>query len=316
MKKIALLLLSLTFSLMCAAHSDENWQENDMLKNLQPGDKAALLMVHFGTSYDDTRAVTIDALNSRVKEEFPSLRVEEAYTSRMIVRILEKRGVKKQLPVDALLKLRAEGYTHVIVQSSTVIDGAEMESLRIDAAKVAPFFKEVRIGAPLLASVWDNHAVAKIIAGKYAKEEKAKGGRQHFILVGHGTYTPSTATYSQMDYILKSTGYDNFHVATIEGFPTYDTALAQFADEKKVKGVTLVPFMFVAGDHAQNDIAGEWKEELEKEGYKVDVVMEGLGQNPEIQQIYIDHIKFALHHKAIGIMAKKAKYDAEGQMGN
>ena len=311
MKRLVLLLVSLTFSFMCAAHSDENWQENDMLKNLQPGDKAAVLMVHFGTSYDDTRAVTIDALNNRVKEEFPTLRVEEAYTSRMIVRILAKRGVVKQLPVDALLKLRAEGYTHVVVQSSTVIDGAEMESLRKDIAKVAPFFKDIRIGAPLLASVWDNYAVAKIIAGKYNKEEKTKGGRQHYILVGHGTYTPSTATYSQMDYILKSTGHDNFHVATLEGFPTYETALVQFENEKKVKGVTLIPFMFVAGDHAQNDIAGDWKEELDKEGYKVDVVMEGLGQNPDIQQIYIDHLKFALHHKAIDIMTKKAKYNKE-----
>ena len=311
MKKLILLLLSFTVSLVCAAHSDENCIESHMLKNMQPGDKAAVLMVHFGTSYDDTRAATIDAINKRVKEEFPDLKVEEAYTSRMIVRILAKRGITKQLPVDALLKLKAEGYTHVIVQSTNVIEGAEMESLRIDVAKVAPFFKDIRIGAPLLSSVWDNFAVVKILTGMYAKEEKSKGGRQHYILVGHGTYTPSTATYSQVDYILKSTGYDNFHVATLEGYPTYETAMAQFENEKKIKGVTLIPFMFVAGDHAQNDIAGEWKEQVEKDGYKADVVLQGLGEIPAIQQLYIDHIKFALHHKVIDIMTKKAKYDKE-----
>ena len=311
MKKFLLLFVASLFSIMCMAHSDENFQESDMLKSMQPGDKAAVLMVHFGTSYDDTRALTIDAINNRVKEEFQNLRVEEAYTSRMIVRILDKRGVKKDLPVDALLKLKAEGYTHVIVQSTNVIEGAEMESLRIDVAKVAPFFKDIRIGAPLLSSVWDCHSVAKIITGMYAGQEKPKGGRQHYILVGHGTYTSSTATYSQIDYILKATGYDNFHVATLEGYPTYETAMAQFENEKKVKGVTLVPFMFVAGDHAQNDIAGEWKEQVESDGYAATAVMKGLGEIPQIQEIYIDHIKFALHHKVIGIMAKKAHYDKE-----
>lgn len=300
-------MVSVMFSFVCLAHSDENCIESHMLETMKPGDKAAILMVHFGTSYDDTRSVTIDALNNRVSEEFPELKIEEAYTSRMIIKILEKRGVKKMLPIDALLKLRAEGYTHIIVQSSNVIDGAEMESLRIDVAKVAPFFKDIRIGSPLLSSVWDNYEVAKIIAGKY-QQEKSKGGRQHFVLVGHGTYTPITSIYSQVDYIFKSLGYDNFHVATLEGFPTYDTALAQFENEKKIKGVTLIPFMFVAGDHAQNDIAGEWKEDLEKAGYNVDVAMEGLGEILQIQQIYIDHIKFALHHKVIDIMTKKEKY--------
>lgn len=311
MKKLLLFLFAFSFPLLGIAHSDENYQENDMLKNMQPGDKAAVLMVHFGTSYDDTRTATIDAINLKVREAFPQLRFEEAYTSRMIIRILGKRGIVKMTPLDALLKLRGEGYTHIIVQSSNIIDGAEMESLRKDVAQVEQFFKEVRIGAPLLSSVWDNYAVAKIMADKYAEKEVSKGPEQHYIFVGHGTYTTSTAIYSQIDYIFKSMGHDNFHVATLEGFPSYDTALAQFENEKKVKGVTLVPFMFVAGDHARNDIAGDWKDSLEEDGYKTDVVMEGLGQIPEIQDIYISHIKFSLHHRAIGIMEKKAKYASE-----
>lgn len=311
MKKLFLFLLAFSFPFLGMTHSDENYQESDMLKNMQPGDKAAVLMVHFGTSYDDTRTTTIDAINAKVRKAFPELRFEEAYTSRMIIRILGKRGIVKRTPLDALLKLRGEGYTHIIVQSTNIIDGAEMESLRRDVAQVEQFFKEVRVGAPLLSSVWDNYAVARILAEKYAADGSGKGLRQHFMFVGHGTYMPSTATYSQMDYIFKSMGHENFHVATLEGFPSYDTALAQFENEKKVKGVTLVPFMFVAGDHARNDIAGEWKGSLEEAGYKVDVAMEGLGQIPGIQDIYISHIKFSLHHRAIGIMEKKAKYASE-----
>ena len=137
-----------------------------------------------------------------------------------------------------------------------------------------------------------------------------KRGKEHFVLVGHGTYTPGTATYSQMDYMLKVAGFGNFHVGTIEGYPTFETMLAQLK-AAKAKSVTLVPFMFVAGDHAKNDIAGEWREMLEKkEGYTVHVRMEGLGQIPEIQKIFVDHIRFGLKHRTQGIMEKKAAYAA------
>ena len=311
MKKLFLFFVAIAFSVASFAHSDENWQESDMLKNMQSEDKAALLMVHFGTSYDDTRAATIDALNKKAQQEFPQLAFAEAYTSRMIINILGKRGVEKDTPLEALLKLRAAGFTHIVVQSSNVIDGAEMESLRKDIAQVEQFFKEVRVGAPLLSSVWDCYEVVKILGEKYSQPAAKKGAQQHFILVGHGTYTPITATYSQVDYIFKERGYSNFHVATIEGFPTYDTAIKQFENEKKVKGVTLVPFMFVAGDHAQNDVAGEWKEQLVEDGYNADAAMQGLGEIPQIQDMFIAHIKFALKRKAIGIMDKKARYAVE-----
>ena len=112
-----------------------------------------------------------------------------------------------------------------------------------------------------------------------------------------------------MDYMLKVAGFGNFHVGTIEGYPTFETMLAQLK-AAKAKSVTLVPFMFVAGDHAKNDIAGEWREMLEKEGYTVHVRMEGLGQIPEIQKIFVDHIRFGLKHRTQGIMEKKAAYAA------
>lgn len=109
--------------------------------------------------------------------------------------------------------------------------------------------------------------------------------------------------------MLKAAGRTNFHVGTIEGYPTFDTMLAQLKTSK-AKSVTLMPLMFVAGDHARNDIAGEWKEALEKEGYTVEARMEGLGQIPQIQEIFIEHIRFMLKHRARGIMEKKAGYAA------
>lgn len=152
-------------------------------------------------------------------------------------------------------------------------------------------------------------------SGKYSGEPlqrpgtRQKAAKENFVLVGHGTYTPATAIYSQMDYMLKAGGLTNFHVGTIEGYPTFDTMLAQLK-AGKAKRVTLIPFMFVAGDHAKNDIAGEWKEMLEKEGFTVSAQLEGLGQIPEIQEIFIDHIRFGLKHRMLDIMTKKAAYAA------
>lgn len=309
MRTLSLFIL-LTVSLLCRAHGGGNYEHSDMLASMKPGDKAALLMVHFGTTHDDTRALTIEAINAKVQADFPELKYQEAYTSRIIIRRLKERGIEKLTPLDALLKLRGEGYTHVIVQSTSIIDGVEMESLRKDVESVSPFFKDIRIGTPLLYSVEDAEKVAEILRNRLdASVRKKKGTQENFVLVGHGTYTPSTAIYSQMDYILKTNGLTNFHVGTVEGYPTFKTVLAQLK-AAKAKRVTLVPFMFVAGEHAKNDISGEWKEAFEKEGYTVSIRLEGLGQIPEIREMFIEHIRFALEHRMLDIMKKKAAYAA------
>lgn len=316
MKKLFSLLVLLTASLCVQAHEGGNFVASELLASMKPGDKAALLMVHFGTTHDDTRALTIDAINAKAQATFPELKLQEAYTSRIIIRRLKARGIEKLTPLEALLRLRSEGYTHVIVQSTNIIDGVEMESLRRDVESVQSFFTEVRTGTPLLYMVEDAEQVVDIL-GKYLNASPAKNGKvsakqlpmQSFVLVGHGTYTPSTAIYSQIDYMLKAHGLTNFHVGTIEGYPTFENMLAQLK-AGKTKRVMLAPFMFVAGDHAKNDIAVDWKEALEKEGYMVNVHMEGLGQIPAIQDIFINHIRFMMKHRMVGIMEKKAAYAA------
>lgn len=312
MKKILILFLLCQTVLLYQVHGEGGFAPDNLLSQLKNGEKAALLMVHFGTTYNDTRILTIDAINQKAKDKFPELAFKEAYTSRIVIRRLKERGIQKDTPLDALLQLRAEGFTHVLVQSSNIIDGVEMESLRHDVESVKPFFKEIRIGTPLLYTVEDCEKTASILAGRLEPknpQNKKQNTQTHIILVGHGTYTASTAIYSQMDYILKANGWTNFHVGTIEGYPTFDAVLAQLK-KTKAKQIILQPFMFVAGDHAKNDIAGEWKERLEKEGYSVTVRQEGLGQIPEIQDIFIEHIRFSMTHRAVGIMEKKAAYAA------
>lgn len=283
------------------AHGEENFVHEDVMQNLREGDKIALMMVHFGTTHDDTRAVTIDAINRKVMQEFPLMEFREAYTSRIIMRRLAKRGVRKLNPVEALAQLKSEGFTHVIVQSTNIIDGIEMESLRKDIDQMRPLFKEIRLGMPLLYTPEDYKQVIGYLAGKSKK-------KTFTILVGHGTYTPATAQYAMLDYMLQAEGHTDFAVGTVEGYPTFDNAVDRLQGQKKIKQVQLLPFMFVAGDHAKNDIAGDMKEALEKKGYKVTPLLEGLGEQPAIQQIYIDHIRFILKHRQVDIVEKKKDY--------
>ncbi|WP_455591099.1 sirohydrochlorin cobaltochelatase [Bacteroides sp.] len=303
MKRHFFSLLAILMFVFCQAHEGGNFIASDMLASMKPGDKAALLMVHFGTTYDETRALTIDAINRKAKEAFPQFELCEAYTSRIVMRRLKAKGIEKPTPTEALRKLKEDGYTHVIVQSTNIIEGIEMESLRTEVAAATPWFKDIRVGNPLLYAVEDYEAVIAALTNNLPPTGSV-------VWVGHGTYTPSTATYAMMDYMLKAKGFKNYHVGTIEGYPSFDDMLAQLRTDGN-KQVTLVPFMFVAGDHANNDIAVDWKEALEKAGYKVNVHMEGLGQQPAIQKLFIDHARFMLNHKMVNIMDKKKRYANE-----
>lgn len=292
-----------------STHAQElsSFVESDLLASLQKDEKAALLMVHFGTTYDETRSKTIDAINQKAKVLFPLLEVRESYTSRIIMRRLKARGIQKESPLEAMLRLRAEGYTHLIVQSTNVIDGVEMESLRKDVESVKPFFKEIRVGHPLMYSTDDALKVVDILTKRIPVSSKK---REHVLFVGHGTATPATAIYSEIDYMFKAEGHPNYHVGTIEGYPTFENAV-KMLKTAKAKTVVLAPLMFVAGDHAKNDISQEWKEALEKEGFQVRLHLEGLGEVPEIQDIYLAHIQFLMQHRERGIMEKKKAYSQQ-----
>lgn len=286
-------------------HSGSNYESSDFFKNMKAEDKAAIVVVHFGTTHADTREKTIDQLNAKVKEAFPYTDIFEAYTSRIVIKRLKDNGVNKENPAEVLKKLYDAGYTHILIQPSTIINGVEMESLNKNVDEVESLFTEVRIGNPLLYTSDDYKLVIEALATNSNRDTA-------YVWVGHGTYNSTTAQYAMLDYMLKAEGHDNYFVGTIEGYPEYDDMLVQLK-KSGLKNVYLVPFMFVAGEHAKNDISNDWKEELEKEGFNVEVDMRGLGENPQIQDIYISHLKFISHHRKIGIMKKKAIYEKTGE---
>lgn len=292
---------------MALAHSDGGFVDKDFFKGMKKDDKAAILMVHFGTTFDDTRALTIDRINEKVQKEFKNVEVREAYTSRIIMRRLKERGITKLNPQEVLDELKAQGYTHVLVQGTNIMNGVESENLKNEVASYEDSFKDIRVGAPLLTEAHDYEKVAKAIADKIGPLKENQG----VVLVGHGTHHFGGSAYAMMDYVFSAEGYENYAVGTVEGYPEFDNVVKKLKD-RGVKDVILMPFMFVAGDHAQNDIAGEWNENLQKAGFTVSkVIMMGLGQNEEIQNIYIDHLKFITHHEQEDMAAKKVRYSKE-----
>lgn len=305
MMRTFFLVITLFISSFCLAHSDDNFIESDLFGDLGPREKGAVLMVHFGTTYDDTRMLTIDAINAKMKAAFPGTEVREAWTSRIILRKLKARGVERLNPTEALIRLHEEGYTHVLVQSTNIIEGTEMKALRREVESLSLNFRDIRVGNPLLYAPEDYAVVVKAITGEM--NQAVKGGQK--LLVGHGTPDAATASYAMFDYMLKSEGHPEYHVGTVEGYPEYDDAL-RVLKKSKSRVVTLAPLMFVAGDHARNDIAGEWKENLEKEGYKVNLYLKGLGENPGVQDLFIGHARFAAGHKAVDMAAKKKRYSS------
>lgn len=277
----------------------------DIFKSLGKNEKAAILMVHFGTTHDDTRALTIEAINQKAKENFSGVEVREAYTSRIVIKRLGERGIKKINPQEALKQLKSEGYTHILIQPTTIINGVEMESLNRNMDEIRSQFKEIRVGTPLLFYADDYAYVINALT-------RDNNPQTAYLWVGHGTYDSSTAQYAMLDYMLKEKGYANFIVGCIEGYPFYEQALKQLR-ASGLKRVKLVPLMFVAGEHAKNDIAEKWKSDLEKEGFNVVVSHQGLGEIPAIQDRFIEILKFNSKNRRLDIMEKKRTYEVKGE---
>lgn len=249
--------------------------------------KTAILVAQFGSSNEEARTQALDVMFQEVKKAYPSIEVREAYASPTIRRILDRKGVHKDSPTDALLRLHLDGYDKVIVQPTYMLDGIEMNMLREDVGRVSAFFKEVKIGDPLLQKIPDFEEMVEILSEYTVQKDEA------LLFVGHGNEEASTATYSMLGQMLQHDGQKHAFMGTIEGWPDRDVSISQL-DGKKFKKVTLIPFLMVSGVHAHEDIDGEWKPALEEKGYKVDVRFHGLGENAKVRTLILKHLAEAM----------------------
>lgn len=253
-------------------------------------DKKALLVVSFGTSHAETREKTIGAIEKNIAAIYPDYEVRRAFTSGMILKVLEKRdGIVIDNVAEAMSRLVSDGFEEVLVQPTHVIPGDEYDDMVGDVMLFEDRFKKISIGAPLLYSTEDYRKVISAVMEQFPD----LGERDALVLMGHGTEHPINAVYAALDYQFKDMGYPNVFVGTVEAYPDVETVLKQvraFGPER----ITLLPLMVVAGDHATNDMAGSeegsWKSIFENAGYQVDCILKGLGEFQPIRDVYLEHI--------------------------
>lgn len=273
-------ILTIVFTLFCVA--------TIMAQNVD-NEKTGILLVHYGTSNDKSRAQTIDKLNSRVAETFPDCAVVEAYSAPSVIKTLAKRGIKKLYISQALDSLKAFGCNKLVVQSTMLLDGVMTEMLRTEVGKVKNDFRAVSVVRPLLYSVDDCRTMIEMLTKSLLADKSVATKKSQVVLVGHGSDSPANAMYSQIDYLLKAEGKSSWHVGTIEGFPKIENVEQQLKNSKN-KNVILVPLLYIAGNHQKEDIDGVWKTQLQTKGYHVDVLGKGIGEMTEIQDMIIGKI--------------------------
>ncbi len=251
--------------------------------------KKALLVVSFGTSYNDTRERTITATEDTLSSAFPDRELHCAYTSHGVRKILFARDGRKVDSVEeALGKLADHGYTDLLVQPLHIIPGIEYEMVILALEKHANRFDSIRVGRPLLVRQLDLQDVVEVLSGFQPEVQSGEA----LLFMGHGTRHLANALYRQLEESFQKSGFPNIFIATVEGIPALEDVIP-LLKEKRYHCVTLMPLMLVAGDHAQNDMASEdkdsWKSILTSEGFDVQVVLTGLGEIEGIRRLFIDH---------------------------
>lgn len=274
-----------------------------------------LLVVSFGTSYNDSRVNDIKSIEDALQEAYPDWSVRRAFTAQIIINHIQARdGEKIDNMTQALERAVANGVKNLVVQPTHLMHGAEYDEMCAAIDEYRDQFESVSIAEPLLGEVGsdatvinaDKEAVAKAItaaaveASGFDSLEAAKEAGAAFVLLGHGTAHVARVSYSQMSTQMQQLGYENVFIGTVEGEPE-ETACESVIEEVRAAGYTTVilrPLMVVAGDHANNDMAGSdddsWKPMFEDAGLTVDCQIVGLGGIADIQALYIAHTQAAI----------------------
>lgn len=271
-----------------------------------------LLVVSFGTSFNDSRAKDIKGIEDALSEAYPDWSVRRAFTAQIIINHVQARDDEHIDNVDQALERAVDnGVKKLVIQPTHLMHGAEYDELVEALAKYEDKFEYVAVAEPLLGEVGedatiinaDKEAVAKAVVASsvdragFASIEEAEEAGVAFVFMGHGTSHTAKVSYSQMQTQMNKLGYKNVFIGTVEGEPE-ETACEEVIESVSEAGyskVVLCPLMVVAGDHANNDMAGDdedsWKSMFvaSEKFESVDTQISGLGRIPEIQKLYIEH---------------------------
>ena len=290
--------------------------KDDPLNGDDIGDNE-LLVVSFGTSFNDSRTADIGGIEKALQTAYPDWSVRRAFTAQIIINHVQARDDEKIDNMDQALQRAVDnGVKNLVVQPTHLMHGAEYDELTEAVESYKDKFESVTIAEPLLGEVGDSDdavnddkkAVAEAITTEAVKTagyddlDAAEADGTAFVFMGHGTSHTAKISYSQMQSQMNDLGYDNVFIGTVEGEPE-DTACEAVIEKIKEAGykkVVLRPLMVVAGDHANNDMAGDdedsWKSQFEASGAfdKIDTQIAGLGEIAAIQDLYVAHTKAAI----------------------
>lgn len=278
---------------------DEDYTTGDAsLDNIRNEDgigEQELLVLSFGTSYNDSRRLTIGAIESAIEAAIPDYSVRRGFTANIVIDHVNRRDGILIDDIDAALKRAVDNKVKtLVVQPTHLMNGIEYDEIVEKVANYSDAFDKVVFGEPLLSSDDDFERVEKAIVDWTAEYDD---GETAICFMGHGTEHEANKAYQKMQDLLTADGYTNYFIGTVEAEPTLEDVIAK-VKAGNYKRVVLEPLMVVAGDHANNDMAGDeedsWKSAFEAEGFEVTCLLRGLGENEEIRKIYVEHAQAAI----------------------
>lgn len=258
-----------------------------------------ILIVCFGTTHLDSWEKTYGAIFRDAREKYPGVPVYEAVTSGVIRKKLAETGRKTQDVVSALQRMGEAGISRVLVLTTFVIAGIEYDRLLEDCRRAAPQFAALSVLPPLLDCPAGLEQAAKAVLSRQGeiREDTA------LVLLGHGTGHRGDFAYPALECAFRELGEERVLVGTVEGYQGLASVRRRLAKLRPQK-VLLRPFLFTAGDHAKNDMAGEgegsWRTALTRDGCQVDCILEGLGEIPAIRKMFLDRIRAAAYNNSTG----------------
>ena len=285
------------------ADDEENYDTGDAklddpLNQDDIGDKE-ILVVSFGTSYNQNRVDTIGGIEKAIAEANPDWSVRRAFTAQKIIEHVEKRDGEVIDNLDqALDRARSNGVKELVIAPTHLMNGLEYKDIQNEVAKYEHDFEKITLGEPLLSSDEDKTAVAKVLIDLTKEYDD---GETAIVFMGHGTNDPANEIYAQMEQVIRDNGGENYFVGVVHdgAKPDLQDVLKAVQDAGKYKKVVLRDMMVVAGDHANNDMGDEndpesWVSTFKAAGFETTTVLEGLGQVEAIQQMYVDHTAAAI----------------------
>lgn len=259
--------------------------------------KPVVLAVSFGTSYNDSRDKTIGAVENAIADAYSDYEVRRAFTSQIVIDVIKERdGLEINNVEQAFDQMVEDGVKTLVVQPTHVMSGYEYDDLVSAVDSYKDKFDSVSIGEPLLTSDEDYTNLVNALTDSTSEYNNDKTA---IVFMGHGTEHEANVSYTKLQEKLTENGADNYFIGTVESSPSLDDVVSA-VKAGGYKKVVLQPLMVVAGDHANNDMAGDeegsWKTTFEAEGFEVECVLKGLGEIKAVQDIYVAHTNDAIEN--------------------